>query len=322
MEYLIPVGFLIIGFIALYFGAEWLVRGAGGFGLKVGLTPVVVGLTIVAFGTSSPELFVSLQAALDGKGDISLGNVIGSNICNIALILGLSSVIRPMTVQAQFIKFDTPVMIGISVLVVGFLWDGIITFGEGLFLFILLIGYILMNIYLSKKETAKISTEFEELEELEEAAHDSTWKAITLIIVGLMGLYFGSKWFVEGAVLLAKGWGVTDAVIGITVIALGTSLPELATSVVAAIKKSGDIAIGNIIGSNVFNLLGILGVTAMVVPLTAANITTIDYLVMLGVSILILPMMRIGMKITRIEGVILLLIYVAYTYYLFTNVQG
>lgn len=302
------------GLLSLFIGAEGLIRGSSSLALRIGIAPLVVGLTVVAFGTSSPELVVSLKAAIDGNGDISLGNVIGSNIANIALILGVAALIRPLKVQAQVIKREIPIMIAVSLLLIIFLINNEINRLEGIVFFIGIIIYTIVSVYLARKEKSKeIEAEFTE------GIAKKPLKiriAIPFIIIGLGLLIYGANLFVEGAVAIAKIYGLSQAVIGLTIVAIGTSLPELVTSAVAAFKNESDIAIGNVVGSNVFNILLILGVTAMVIPVSAAGITPIDIIVMLITAIIIFPMTWTKFTLNRIEGALLLSGYVVYIYYL------
>lgn len=304
---------LFIGLILLYFGAEWLIRGSSALALRMGLSPLIIGLTIVGFGTSSPELLVSVRAAMAGSPDIALGNVIGSNICNIALILGLSSLIRPLSINRQLVQLDVPVMIGCSILLIIFLVDAELTRMEGGILFLGILVYVGYSLYTAFRE----KTQGAEPEGEKAAARAIVLFSVLLVIVGLCLLIFGARLFVDGAIDLAESMGVSKAVIGLTIVALGTSLPELATSVVASIKNEGDISAGNIIGSNIFNILCILGVTAIVHPLSSQSISIIDVSVMTGIAVLTYPFLRSKMKLARAEGLAFLVIYVVYTVYLF-----
>ncbi|MBS4032831.1 MAG: calcium/sodium antiporter [Ignavibacterium sp.] len=306
--------YIIAGLIMLFAGAEGLIRGSSSLALRVGITPLVIGLTVVAFGTSSPELVVSLKAALDGSGDISLGNVIGSNIANIALILGIAALIRPLKVQAQVIKREVPIMILVTLLLFIFLINNEINRLEGVIFFIGIIIYSFISVVLAKKEkNKKVEAEF-----AEGVAKKTLkiWMAILFIIVGLMFLVYGSNLFLEAAVEIAKILGMSEAVIGLTIIALGTSLPELVTSAVASYKNESDIAIGNVVGSNVFNILFILGITAIIVPVSARGITLIDITAMLLTAIVILPLAWSKFNLNRTEGAFLLIGYFVYMYYL------
>jgi cation:H+ antiporter len=302
------------GLVLLYGGAEGLVRGSAALALRFGLPPLLVGLTVVAFGTSSAELVVSLDAALTGNGTIAVANVVGSNICNIALILGLSALIYPMQVQAQLIRLDVPIVIGCSLLLILLLSDGALGRLEGALLSLGLVGYITFSFYEARREKPQVQ---EVIAEVMPASGRAAWLDTVFVLGGLGALVVGADLFVSGAVALAERLGMSQAAIGLTIVALGTSLPELATSVVAAVKKEGDIAIGNIVGSNIFNVLGILGVTASVQPLQSQGIGFLDLGVMTAVALLLLPLMRSGYRLTRWEGGLLLLVYGGYVVYLF-----
>ena len=310
----IAIIYLLAGLVLLYYGAEALVRGSSSLALRLGLSPLVVGLTVVAFGTSTPELMVSLKAALAGQADISVGNVVGSNICNIGLILGICALVTPIATTSQIVRIDIPIMLAITAITIFLLADGTIGLPEGIFLTTLLVAYIVFSIGLARRQPAdSIGTEFGE-----EVKISKRGLAIDLLMVagGLVLLVFGARFLVDGAVIIARTFGWTEALIGLTVVAVGTSLPELATSLVAAIKKEADIAVGNIVGSNIFNLLGILGITAIVHPLAATGIGRIDYAVMAAFALVLWPMAYHQKRITRVEGAILLAGYVAYVSWL------
>ncbi len=283
--------------------------------MAAGLSPLVIGLTVVAFGTSSPELAVSVKAALAGSGDLAIGNIAGSNIFNVAVILGLSALICPLAVNLQVVRFDMPVMLGASVLFTAFC-----LFGDGIgrleaaVLFSLVIAYTVFLVRLSRRESAAHRAEMESLDILgvpeEKPRH--LWTQILLALAGLALLMLGARFLVDNAVLLARGIGVSEAIIGLTIVAAGTSLPELATSVVAAVRRETDVAIGNIVGSNIFNLLCIGGVAGLVRPIGMGNIDRMDLVVMIGVSVLLLPLMRTGFRLVRWEGAVLMAAYVGY----------
>ncbi len=298
---------IVGGFLILTLGAEALVRGASAIALRLGIAPLVIGLTIVAFGTSAPELAVSLQAALDGNSGIAIGNVIGSNIANIGLILGITALIRPINIKSQIVKRDIPLMITITLLFWGLLLDGELDIVDGTVLFVLLLSYLGYSYYDSKK-TGNI-------EEIEQSNNHPLLSGL-MILVGLVMLVGGGIIFVDGAVDLARHFGINEVIIGLTVVAIGTSMPELATSAIAARKGESDIAIGGVIGSNLFNILAVLGITAMIHPISANGLELTDFLVMLALALLMLPFAYTGMRISRQEGVVLLLIYIAYTSYL------
>lgn len=303
-----------MGLIALYFGAEALVKGGAGLALRLGLTPLVIGLTVIAFGTSSPEMVVSLQASLSGNGPIAIGNIIGSNICNIALILGLCAMISPLTADAQVIRREVPIMIGASVVALLVLADGHVARWEGAILVTGLIVYTALTVRQARAETAAASAEFSQ--ELGQRRPRGLGLSIVGVIGGLAILVFGSHFFVKGAVTLAESWGMSQIAIGLTIVAIGTSLPELATSLLASLKRQGDVAIGNVVGSNIFNVLGILGVAALVQPITAPELAWADLGVMMLVALALLPVVRTGGRISRWEGAGLLIVYIGYTIWL------
>lgn len=305
--------YLAGGLVMLFVGAEGLIRGSSSLAIKMGIAPLVVGLTVVAFGTSTPELVVSLKAAIIGNGSISLGNVIGSNIANIALILGIAALVRPLDIHAKVIMREIPIMIGLSIMLIIFLLDEELAFVEGLIFVIGIVVYIVVNIKMARNEkSAEVSSEFEEGLK----SKLGTPISFVFIVVGLTLLIVGANLFVQSAVEIAKVFYVSDAVIGLTIVAIGTSLPELITSVVASYKKESDIAVGNVVGSNIFNILAILGITALIIPISSAGIGYIDLGVMLFTAILLWPLSRTSFSITRFEGAFLLLGYAGYIYYL------
>jgi len=299
--------FIVSGFIILTLGAEALVRGASAIALRLGIAPLIIGLTIVAFGTSAPELAVSIKSALAGNSGIALGNVVGSNIVNIGLILAVTALIRPIQVQSQMVKRDIPIMIAASILVWLLLLDGDVSFLDGLILFSLLVGYLVFSY-----KSASSSTEELDLDERPQ----SPFISILLIVIGIAMLVGGGILFVDGAIDLAKHFGLSEVVIGLTIVAIGTSMPELVTSVMAALKGQSDIAIGNVVGSNIFNLLGILGATALIHPVSALGFNEIDFISMIIFALLVLPFAWSGLRIGRREGVVLLMGYLGYTSYL------
>ena len=305
--------YLAGGLILLFVGAEGLIRGSSNLAIKMGITPLVVGLTVVAFGTSTPELVVSLKAALIGNSSISLGNVVGSNIANIALILGVAALIRPLDVHAKVIMREIPIMIGISVLLLLLLMDGELGFFDGLVFVFGIVIYTVVNVMMARKEkNSEVDTEFKEGLKSKLGIRIS----IILMIGGLGLLIVGANLFVQSAVAIAKMFNISDAIIGLTIVAVGTSLPELITSIVAAYKKESDIAIGNVVGSNIFNILGILGITALIIPISSVGISYIDLVVMVFTAIILFPLSRSGFSISRFEGAILLIGYFGYVYYL------
>lgn len=306
--------YLLLGLVLLYFGAEGLVRGSSSLALRIGLTPLVVGLTVVAFGTSAPELVVSLRAALAGQGDISVGNVVGSNICNIGLILGLSALICPIATSSRVVRVDIPVMLGVTGLSLVVLSQGGVTRAEGGLLTVLLLGYLIFTVRLAEKSPDdQMASEFAGVVRVSKRG-----LAVDLLMVagGLGLLVLGARFLVDGAVIIARAFGWSEALIGLTIVAVGTSLPELATSLVAAVKKEADIAVGNIVGSNIFNLLGILGITALVTPLQAAGIGAVDLVAMAAFSVVLWPFAFRGGRICRGEGAALLAAYISFVCWL------
>ncbi len=310
----------ILGLIALIAGAELLVRGASRLALSFGISPLVVGLTVVAFGTSSPELAISVQSAWSGQVDIALGNVVGSNIFNVLFILGLSALIVPLLVHQQLIRREVPLMIAVSLLLWLLALDGGIGGRDGLLLVGLLAAYLAYAIVNSRRETAEIGVEYAEAVPAEGAAWDRHWAVqLALILAGLALLVLGSRWLVEAAVAFAQYLGVSELVIGLTIVAAGTSLPEVATSILAAVRGERDIAVGNVVGSNLFNILGVLGISAVAAPagLTVApSLLTFDVPVMVAVAVACLPIFFTGNLIARWEGLLFFGYYLAYTAYL------
>lgn len=302
------VTLLILSLFALYIGAGWLVKGSSELALKAKISNLVIGLTIVAFGTSAPELVVSLNATLLGQGDISVGNIIGSNIFNIAAILGISAVIQPLQAKRQLTRLDIPILIVATVVFTLLFWNGTLGRLEGCLFLAGIILYTIFSLYYSRKHEKKVEELAGELEKQPEA----WYKDVMYIVGGLVILIFASNLLVNNAVSIAQELGVSEAVIGLTIVAAGTSLPELATSVVSALKKNPDIAIGNIVGSNLFNILAIAGTSSMVKPIVAKNVNYVDLLVMLGLTLLLLPLVKSGQKISRAEGWALIVVYLCY----------
>ncbi|HKL25276.1 MAG TPA: calcium/sodium antiporter [Desulfuromonadales bacterium] len=306
--------FIALALLLLFLGAERLVRGSASLALRGGLSPLMVGLTIVAFGTSSPELFASIKAAWSQQGDIAVGNVVGSNSFNIAVILGLAAMVCPIPVHRQVIKIDAPIALVVALLLPFLLLNDTLGRGEGLLLVAGIIAYASMNIVLARRQ-ARADTGAPA--DAPMAAVSRHWGMdIAFIVVGLGLLVFGSIMLVDNSVALAKIFGVSEAVIGLTIVAAGTSMPELATSLVAAIRKQPDIAVGNVVGSNVFNILGILGVASIVSPLRAPGVSMLDYGAMIGFTLLLIPLLYTGRLLHRLEGCGLLLLYGVYVFLL------
>ena len=315
MPELLMIAILIVGgLVLLFFGADWLVKGAITMALHLGLSPLIVGLTVVALGTSLPEALVSVQAAIDNQGGIALGNVIGSNILNIALILGLSALIQPLKVDSHLVKADVPLLVGASFLLIVLLEDFHISRMEGALLLLCIVFYVSGNI-MTVKRTSPAEDEIEGME-IPEDPSKNLFRDIGFLILGLIALAFGSNFLVSGAVDLARIWGLSEALIGLTIVSIGTGTPELATALMAAYRKTADIAIGNAVGSNLFNIMFVVGLAGLVAPMDATGINSSDLYVMFGLTILLLPTVWTGMVLDRKEGFLFMAIYVAYLYYL------
>lgn len=307
---------LLISLVILYFGAEWLVSGASSFAVRLGVSPLIIGLTIVSVGTSAPELVVSIKAAMMGQSAISVGNVLGSNLFNVGLILGISALIYPLAIKRQLLKFDVPVMFLTSVLFLVLFIDAKITFFEAFlfaFLFVTYMAYLFISSFRNKDKNTL------DEEAIKKYKH---WVIDVLLIgLGLFGLIYGSNLLVDNAIVIAQKLGMSEALIGLTIVAAGTSMPELATSVVAAMKKRSDIAIGNVIGSNIFNILLILGVAGLIYPIETPDINIIDSLFVVGVGALLWFFMKIGSRIKRWQGAAFLGLYMVYFLYKLGGIQ-
>lgn len=302
---------IIGGLLLLIFGGDWLLKAAVALSLKLNVSKVVIGLTVVSFATSAPELIVSINAALNGAADLSLGNVIGSNIANLGLVLGITLILTSINVSKSFYKTDWPVMIIASVLLYYFLWnDGIITLIEGVFLFVFLIAFL---IYLLKFQKSVV-----EEEELEDVETLSPIKISGFLLVGGVGLWLGSELLVNGATKLAQQFGVTERIIGITVVSVGTSIPELAASIIAVIKKEKAISLGNLIGSNIFNILAVLGITSIITPiqLNDKGLLSNDIFWMIAIAFAVLPLVFIpkSFQLNWKAGALLLLTYLSFIF--------
>lgn len=313
----------LAGLAVLVVGADVLVRGASRLAVSFGVSPLVVGLTVVAFGTSAPEMAVSVGSALAGNPDLAIGNVVGSNIANVLLILGISALITPLLVDEQIIRQEIPIMIGASALLVVMALDGNIGLLESIALFGLVIAYTVFLVVQSRRASKAVQDEFET--EIPTSTWDRHWAVqVGLIVGGLVMLVVGADWLVDSAVAFARAFGVSDLVIGLTVVAVGTSMPEIATSIVAAIRGQRDIAVGNVVGSNVFNLLAVLGAAGIAsgagLPVSEAA-RNFDLWVMLAVAFACLPIMITGREIARWEGVVFLAYYAAYTAWLVLQAQ-
>jgi len=313
----------LAGFVFLTGGAEFLVRGASRFAARLNVPLVVIGLTIVAFGTSLPELLVSLIANLEGgpTADISIGNVVGSNIANLALILGLMSVLHPVSVERKLLRREYPLMLIVSAIFWGMAWDGTISRIEGVLLFLGLLGFTYYSYTSSRTLPEDERTDaLEYVEDVLEVSKGVTTTALlrdlSFVLIGIIGLLMGANWLVDSATFFAIHFGISELVIGLTVVALGTSLPELATSVVAIIRKEGDIALGNLVGSNLFNILAIAGITSMVKPLpTPLAMRTFDFPFMMAISVLPFIFVLFTNRpyvMNRWNGAVMLLLYFTY----------
>lgn len=310
MEYVLLIG----GLITLIVAGEALVRGAVGIALRFKIPTMVIGLTIVSFGTSAPELLVSLKAALEGHPELSIGNVVGSNVANIALVLGLTAMILPIAVKRSTAKVDWTIMMVSTLLFYVFALDNIIQWYEGLIFVLGLVGF---NVYMFRsvpknKDDAQIELGVDE----EETKKKNVFIQILLIIVGCVGLAYGASWLLDGAITIASDFGVSEHIIAVTIVAFGTSVPELITSVVAALKKETDISVGNLIGSNIFNILGVLGITSLVKEIPVSlQVTSNDVFWVIAISLLVLPLMIINYKINRFKGFLLFASYCIYIYF-------
>ncbi|PHR30719.1 MAG: hypothetical protein COA38_10040 [Fluviicola sp.] len=321
MDYLL----LILGLAVLIVGGEFLVKGAVGFSAAFKISPLVIGMTVVSFGTSAPELLVSLQSALDGNPGIAIGNVVGSNIANIALVLGITVLIFPIIAERQTKFVDYPMMLLACILFYLFALDNVIELYEGIILFGILVTFTTYLVINSRKKTKKAEAEADD--DISEALKYPIWKSVVFLLIGLVALYFGSDWFVQGAVGIAEvvleGNPDKDSIIGVTVVALGTSAPELVASIVAAIRKQSDISVGNLIGSNIFNVFAVIGITSMVTPIEVSDqVLGFDMYWMLGIVLLLIPILLIGKRIGRLKGVILFGSYVAYVTVILMRIQG
>jgi cation:H+ antiporter len=305
----------LAGLTGLYFGAEWLVKGASRFASSFNIKPVVIGLTIVAFGTSTPELVTSVIASIKHSSDIAMGNVIGSNIANIGLILGLSAIVQPLKIDMKLIYREMPIMVGISILLYFMGWNGTLSRLEGCVLLIGILAYTCYVYRVALKESRTIEQEYEEFI----AARDKNiFKDILFIVIGLGALVGGAHLLVHSAIYFARVIGISELVIGLTVIAVGTSIPELATSMVAAVRKESDISVGNVLGSNIFNILAVLGIAAIIQPLHVNSASLrVDMPVMLFFSTFLIPIITWKFVLTRGQGALLLIWYGVYVFWLF-----
>ncbi|HTF85271.1 MAG TPA: calcium/sodium antiporter [Cellvibrio sp.] len=304
------------GLVLLVIGADLLVKGAARLAANFGVPALVIGLTVVAFGTSAPELAVSVKAAFSGQAELAIANAVGSNIFNVLFILGVAAVVSPLIISKQLIRQDVPIMVVVSIVAMVMTLNGNINKWEAGILALGLLAYTAFLFFQGKKKGADVSDE--EVEEMLKVPAPA-WKNILMVIGGLALLVWGARWLVQSAVEIATAWGVNEAVIGLTIVAAGTSLPEVVTSVVATLKGQRDIAVGNVVGSNIFNILCVLGLSGLVSPtplLAGEQLATIDIPVMVGVAVLCVPLFFIGAILHRIEGLLFLALYVAYVWYL------
>lgn len=307
---------LILGLIILIFSGDYLVKGAVGVAEKFKISPLVIGMTVVSFGTSAPELFVSVQAAWDGSPDLAIGNVIGSNIANIALVLSITVLIFPLVVDRNSKVIDWPMMMFASILFYVFSMDRVISQLEGIILVTLLIIFTVFLIRNSRKLNLNLDDDID-------GTPSNMPLTMLYLIGGLVGLKFGADWFVDGAKGVAKTLGMSDKVIGVTVVAFGTSVPELVASGVAAFRQQTDISLGNLVGSNIFNIMIVIGITSIIMPISVAeSAMSFDMYWMLGISLALFPMMFIGKKMGRIHGIILLAAYVTYIVISLQNIEA
>jgi len=311
MELIFNFLFIVAGLTMLYFGAEWLVKGSIAISNKLGVSQLVIGLTVVSFGTSAPELAVSISAAMQGLSDVALGNVVGSNIVNIGAVLGISAIISPITISKSVIRKEVPIMIGVSFLLLAIILDGKIDFVDGA---LLVVGIIVFTWY-SYRSTKK-DTDIEKIPVSQVLQKNVFPKSIIFMIAGLLLLIGGSFLTVDNAVIIGTSFGISELFMGLTVVAIGTSLPELITSVVAARKGHADLAVGNIVGSNIFNIMAILGISSLISGITVSEQVLIDVGVMLAFSLVLIPIMRSGFIISRKEGILLIAGYVGYVIFL------
>lgn len=303
---------LVGGFVILLLGGDFLVRGAVALAEKLDVSPLVIGLTVVALGTSAPELMVSIKAILRDAPGIAVGNVVGSNIANVLLVLGVPALIFPITASGASLNRDNLVMVLASLLFIAFCWSGTLVTWQGA-IFVVLLGAFIFHVYWSARKSGELPPEIgEDLDGV--AIHPHTLPvALVMIVIGLAGLMLGANLLVSGAVEIARAAGVSETVIGLTMIALGTSLPELMTSVVAAVRRHGDVAIGNVIGSNMFNILGVMGVTSLLMPVpVSSEILNFDLWIMLAASLVLIPFAYFRLPIGRLVGVVFCVAYVSY----------
>jgi cation:H+ antiporter len=316
--------YFVIGLLVLYYGADWLVAGAARLARRLGTTPLVVGLTVVAFGSSAPELLVGIVASLADQGDVVLGNVVGSNILNVALILGVAALVQPLRVGLRILSREVPLMVVFTVLAVGLMLDGVISRLDGVVLLVAFVGFLWFVLHAARSEPPEVAAEYVQFETKKRGPlAGSAWRDAGLIVVGLAGLVVGAQLLVMSAVYFAHILGVSEVVIGITVVAIGTSLPELATCVVAALRSEPDIALGNAVGSNIFNLVSILGVSAVIRPIPVGReLLEFEVPAMILFAVILVPLAWRGRVLGRRSGLVLVLGYVLFTGALAARVLG
>lgn len=313
MDIIQNILFLILGIASLYFGGEGLVKGSSQLARSLGINPIVIGLTIVAFGTSAPEFVVSVIAALRGSSDLVIGNIVGSNISNIGLILAISALISPLLIQMRLLKTEVPIMIILSTVLYVLAFNLTIGRFEGLLIFLCLPTFVIYSSINALRESTIIASEYQEFL----GSGDSTLKNSLFIVVGLAALIMGARLVVNSSIFIANEIGISELVIGVTVVAIGTSLPELSTSIVAAYRKEHDIVVGNIIGSNIFNI-GILGFVSIIHPINVnSGVLRYEFPVMILFALSAIPIMKTGFKVSRLEGIFLLLFYSLFVIFLF-----
>ncbi|NKB23470.1 MAG: calcium/sodium antiporter [Kiritimatiellae bacterium] len=310
---LIPVSQIFAGLLLLYAGAESLVRGSTRLALRLGMSRLVVGLTVIAFATSSPELIVGIQTSLNGQGSFVLGNMVGSNICNIALILGVSALIYPIQTHIKVIRFEIPVLLVTTILCCLLVFNRVLSPFEGVFLLSCFILYVIVSIRLARNESR--ASKEEKCNPSLEHSKGNILLDLVFITTGIFILMFGAHYLVRGATTVALSFNVSEAMIGLTIGAIGTSLPELAAAIVASSKRESDIIVGNVIGSNLFNILCVLAIASLIHPIKAPDIQNVDLVLMLVLAILALPIMKSGRRISRIEGAFLATLYLGYLTY-------
>jgi len=312
----------LMGLAALIAGAEWLVRGGSALAARLGVSPLLIGLTIVALGTSTPELAVGIEAALQGNGSLAVGNIAGTNTVNILLILGLSAMLQPLAIRMQTLRLELPVIVIASAALLVFAWDGVLSRLEGLFLITMGMAFTLTVIRVARRESITVKLEFAREFAAPRFSRRHGFSAMAMLAIGLVVIVVGANWLVDGAVALARLWNVSDAFIGLTIVAIGTSAPELVTTIISTIRGERDIAIGNLIGSSVYNILVILG-AACLFPSNgievSAQLIRVDIPVMLGVALACIPVFISGRQISRFEGGMFVSAYLLYLGYLIND---